>query len=367
MGNPKKRGRLYYANTWAGGTRLRRCLNTSNYQEALGRQRELVQKALEGKIQNSPAQKNWSSMLLEEALDLLLEQRKRDGKAEGTLRLNRERSVPLKRLLGAVRVGKIEAETIAEYQRRRLDEGVSGRTINLEVSLLRLVLKKARRWARLEEDIENLPVNRDVIAAVLPADRKRHLFEVAMSKPEWSRAFYCAIVAVNTTARKIEILRTRYRDVDLARGIWTIPKSKTKGGVREIPLNPEAQTAFARMMQAGEMLGGGDPEHFIFCACENKQFDFTRPQNSVRTAWRKLTAAAGLKGFRLHDLRHQAITELAESGAPDSVIQSIAGHLSKKMQDHYTHVRLQAKEKAVSALGGTGILDRSEDVVSSVQ
>jgi integrase len=158
----------------------------------------------------------------------------------------------------------------------------------------------------------------------------------------------------------------RFKDVNLERRIWSIPKSKTKGGVREIPLNAEARTAFAHMMQAGEMLGGGDPEHFIFCACENKQFDFTRPQKSLRTAWRKLTAAAGLKGFRLHDLRHQAITQFAESGAPDSVIP-IAGHLSKKMQDHYTHVRLKAKEKAVTALGGTEILDTGVETVSKVQ
>jgi integrase len=306
-------------------------------------------------------------MRLGEALDALLEQRKRDGKSEGTLRLNRERSVPPKRLLGAIRVGRIEAETIAEYQRQRVEEDASGRTINLEIGLLRLVLKKARRWTRLEDEVENRPENRDVITAVLPADAKRHLFEVAMSKPDWSRAFCCASIAVNTTARKIEVLRARYRDIDLARGVWMIPKSKTKGGIREIPLNAEATTAFARMMQAGEMLGGGSPEHFIFCACENKQFDFTRSQKSVRTAWRKLTAAAGLKGFRLHDLRHQAITELAESGAPDSVILSLAGHLSKKMQDHYTHVRLKAKEKAVSALGGTGILDASSETVSKVQ
>jgi hypothetical protein len=74
MGNPRKRGRLYYANTWAGGIRLRGCLNTSNYQEALAKQRELVQKAHQGKIQNSPGQKRWAAMRLGEALDALLEQ-----------------------------------------------------------------------------------------------------------------------------------------------------------------------------------------------------------------------------------------------------------------------------------------------------
>ncbi|HEX3968282.1 MAG TPA: tyrosine-type recombinase/integrase [Edaphobacter sp.] len=46
--------------------------------------------------------------------------------------------------------------------------------------------------------------------------------------------------------------------------------------------------------------------------------------------------------FRFHDLRHQAITELAESKASDSTIMSIAGHVSRKMLAHYSHVRLDA-------------------------
>ena len=37
---------------------------------------------------------------------------------------------------------------------------------------------------------------------------------------------------------------------------------------------------------------------------------------------------------------------------PDAAMQSIAGHLSKKMLDHYSHVRMAAKRQAVEALGG---------------
>jgi hypothetical protein len=54
--------------------------------------------------------------------------------------------------------------------------------------------------------------------------------------------------------------------------------------------------------------------------------------------------------YRFHDLRHQAITELAESTASDSTIMSIAGHVSRKMLAHYSHVRLDAKRNALDAL-----------------
>ena len=66
-------------------------------------------------------------------------------------------------------------------------------------------------------------------------------------------------------------------------------------------------------------------------------------------------AAAPFKGFRFHDLRHQAITEMAESGKSDATVMSLAGHLSRRMMEHYSHVRMERKRDAVEALGD-GIL-----------
>jgi hypothetical protein len=57
-----------------------------------------------------------------------------------------------------------------------------------------------------------------------------------------------------------------------------------------------------------------------------------------------------LHGLRLHDLRHQAITELAELGLSDQTIMSIAGHVSRQMLDHYSHIRMDAKRKALQGL-----------------
>jgi Phage integrase family len=57
-----------------------------------------------------------------------------------------------------------------------------------------------------------------------------------------------------------------------------------------------------------------------------------------------------IAGLRFHDLRHHAITELAESKASDQTIMAIAGHVSQKMLAHYSHVRLDAKRNALGAL-----------------
>jgi hypothetical protein len=51
---------------------------------------------------------------------------------------------------------------------------------------------------------------------------------------------------------------------------------------------------------------------------------------------------------------HHAITELAESQASDQTVMAIAGHVSPKMLAHYSHVRMDAKRKALDALSGRG-------------
>ena len=53
---------------------------------------------------------------------------------------------------------------------------------------------------------------------------------------------------------------------------------------------------------------------------------------------------------RIHDLRHHFISALAQTQTPDATIQAFRGHLSRKMLDHYSHVRVEAKRRAVELL-----------------
>ena len=57
-----------------------------------------------------------------------------------------------------------------------------------------------------------------------------------------------------------------------------------------------------------------------------------------------------MAGLRFHDLRHTAITKLAETIASDQTIMAIARHVSRKMLEHYSHVRLEAKRRALEAI-----------------
>jgi hypothetical protein len=53
---------------------------------------------------------------------------------------------------------------------------------------------------------------------------------------------------------------------------------------------------------------------------------------------------------RWHDNRHTLVTELAESGTGDEVIMSITGHVSRAMLSRYSHVRMEAKRRALDEI-----------------
>src|SRR5262245_24911474 len=57
-----------------------------------------------------------------------------------------------------------------------------------------------------------------------------------------------------------------------------------------------------------------------------------------------------VEGLRFHDLRHQAITELAERGVPEQTLMGIASHVSRRTLEHYSHAKLAAKRTALDGL-----------------
>jgi integrase len=75
------------------------------------------------------------------------------------------------------------------------------------------------------------------------------------------------------------------------------------------------------------------------------------------TAWHSLIQAAGLAGFRFHDLRHTFITYMVERGVPLGTIQAFVGHMSTRMLKHYTHIASGFARKAVELPDADPILN----------
>ena len=344
-----KRGKTWWTDFSVNGQRFRESLDTTDWREAQAQEKELIVQASQGKLAQSS--QKFARLPFSEAADRYIADRLPHLSAS-SITTERERLKPLRDYFVAVTLISISSEVIRDYVARRKETGISNRTVNLETGILRRILKRAKLWQRVADDIKPLPERRDAGRAVSKEEKAR-LTKAAGSKPEWQIARLAMELALNTTMRACEIRGLLWRDIDFLERSVTVRRSKTEAGERVIPLNANAWAAILELRERARSLSGENisPDWFLFPHAEGfTRPDPTRPMRSWRTASRRITKVADLVGFRFHDLRHHAITELAESRASEQTIMAIAGHVSVRMLSHYSHVRLDARRNALDAL-----------------
>jgi integrase len=341
-----KRGRQYWTDFTVNGRRYRKRLGTTNLRIATRREREMIEEAGHGRLsvdEQGPKR-------LSEAIEAYLAA-KRIRCSARTIELEEERLSIVRKHFGEdVPLSAITATAIADFQRARHDAGIANRTINMDVGVLSRVLKFCGRWRALADHVNNLPERQRPIGRALTGEERRRLFDVAASNQEWEHVYCAAIVAANTSMRPVEVKHIRRCDVDLVKRLLHVRRSKNETSHRVIPLNASAIEAVARMLERADLLGHTDSAHYLWPACQWGRYDPTKPMLQWDTAWRALRDGAGLHRLRFHDLRHTVITELAEMGVADHVLESISGHLSRRMLEHYSHIRIDAKRQALDAL-----------------
>ena len=260
---------------------------------------------------------------------------------------------------GKLLLTDITPASIARYQRDRRLAGASGREINMETAVLRMILRKHRLWHLLAPDFRPQPEREDIGRALSLEEANRLLEAAAKSR---SRSLFPALMLYLHTGVRAAEGRLRWKQVDFVRRTITVGKSKTKGGQgRVIPLNDEA---YELLLKWHARFPSPQPDHYVFPS-ERSGFDGedghlygtvkvwgldpTRPMGSMKTAWVTCRKAAGV-WCRLHDLRHTFISALGEAGVPESTLKAIAGWMSAKMLERYSHTRDQAKREAVEKL-----------------
>jgi integrase len=258
----------------------------------------------------------------------------------------------VKQHAGSVMVVDFEAQTVLDYQSARLREKAAPKSINEEVGfLLRLMEDRGvivRAKLSREKSLK-LNVGRGVGKAYTPEQKTAML---AAAKAANAPAIYPALMlALHAGMRDAEIKEIRWQQIDLTRRILTVGDSKTDAGEgRTIPLNSSLLVAMVDHAKwYTEKFGTIDPDWYVFPWGHPKPSDPTRHVVTFKTAWKNVRKKAGVTG-RWHDNRHTMITDLAEGGAPDEVIRDIAGHVSKQMLKHYSHIRMEAKRKALEGL-----------------
>jgi len=282
----------------------------------------------------------------------------RTGIAPATERSYRLAISQLTKDFGKQLLCDISGENIAEFQGRRRRNGVSNRTINLEIGVLRAILRRYRMWEALAQDIDFLK-EAPSPGRALSAEEETRLLSAA-SKSRCRSLYPVILLAINTGMRANEIRLLTWEQVNFLAKSLVVGKSKTTEGTgRVIPLNLRAMAVLTYWRG---LFPNAQPKHFVFptekygfAGNDRKScsyaIDPSAPMQRWKVGWESARRAAKVS-CRFHDLRHTFISRLAESQASDSTVMALAGHVSRSMMERYSHIRMEAKRRAVDDLSG---------------
>jgi integrase len=213
--------------------------------------------------------------------------------------------------------------------RDRLAHDRAPATVNRYVSTLSHALSVAAvEWQWLPESplrrVRRLREPRGRVRYLTDDERERLLQACQASS---TPALYPLVVlALATGARKMELLRLTWQDIDLRRAQISLEHTKNRER-RALPLTGLALQEverLAKVRRLGTML--------LF-----PRADGQKPLD-IRYAWAQALQAAGITECRFHDLRHSCASYLAMSGASLVEIAAVLGHKTLQMVQRYAHL-----------------------------
>jgi integrase len=214
-------------------------------------------------------------------------------------------------------------------------------TVNRELSALSKIFELAIRERKtVENPVRLVKKFKEDNARVryFKPDEEEGLEEVIDFAPTYLKSFI--ILTRHTGMRSGEAPNLKIEQVDLHDR--TILLAKTKGGKsRRVPLNEIAYDVVTSLIAGAEEK---KTEYLFFNPKTGK------PYKWLRRSFRSLMKLAGITDFKRHDLRHDAATNMVESGASLIEVRDILGHSDIRMTQRYAHAKEQGVHQAVARL-----------------
>lgn len=307
-------------------------------------------------------------------------------------------------VLGNRLLMEIEATDIRRYQRHRIEERASGRTVNIEVGLLRQAMRRRGCWSRIAADVKMLPERQDVGRALTDREESMLLLECGRSA---SRSLLPFILMLMETGARLNTIRTlTWEQIDFSDRYLRIGKDKTRSGTgRRIPLSTRAIDTLTLWAQH---FPERKANHFVFPSekyglhgqkgtfggeVRVYKYDPMRPMGSINSAWQSAKRRTqrhcpecktgmlanrekpdtgyicvdcnfiaeelpqGLARLRLHDLRHTFCSRCISAKVPIPIIAKMVGWSAgtmAAMAGRYGHFSMDDMREALDAINRGG-------------
>lgn len=277
----------------------------------------------------------------------------------------------IKPLIGSKKLAKLTARDVRKMietlRSKPLSRGtgiMSDRAVQYVHATLRSALEQACREELISRNVAKL------VQASVQEARQHEPYSAEESKQllaqaQRHRLHALWVVLVMLGVRRGEALAVRWTDVDLDVGTLAVLASlqrvghelrrvptKTRGSLRTIPLPApcvEALRAHRARQNADRLAAGARwvATELVFTTRHGTPIE----PRTVNRMFQTLTAAAGLRPVRVHDLRHGCVSLLLSLGVPPRTVMQIVGHTVMEMtMERYGHVNLEDQREALSLI-----------------
>ena len=243
----------------------------------------------------------------------------------------------IKAVFGHKRLNQITRLQVQNFHASVLNEGLAAASANHHIKLIRRMFNLAISWDMLEKN----PASR-IQMFEEDNQEERYMNDAQLGnlmevlKTDSARSV-CLITTflLATGCRLNEALSATWSQVDKDKRVFRVAAKNAKSKrMRPVPLNDTAIEVLNQLDTKGQY------EHLFI----NKKTK--KPYVNIAKVWEKLRAKAGLPHLRLHDLRHQAASNLINSGSSLYIVQQILGHSDPSVTQRYAHLSMKSLNDA---------------------
>ena len=215
-------------------------------------------------------------------------------------------------------------------------------TINHDLRVLRRMLRLAERKQLISRSpfmqVEFLKQGNPRPPHIVTFEEEERILTVAVP---YIRVLVVLILETGMRSHR-EALALKWDAIDFVNDFITVRESKTRAGIRNIPLSGRCKTELLRWR---DMLGV-EFSQFVFPNMRTP----TTPMKDIRQAWAKTLKEAGLEYFWLYHLRHSYSSRLSAAGVPDLFVAQMIGHSTPSILQKYSRAIDEYRREAVRKL-----------------
>jgi integrase len=259
---------------------------------------------------------------------------------------------------GTSKLTAISPDRIRKFIEERLEGGTGPATINRDIAVGRRMLNIAEKQRLIGfnpyREITLLDEKKGRRQPhILTFDEEDRILAVA---PAHIRALAVLILETGMRSNR-EALALRWENVDFGGNVIRVCESKTRAGVRCVPLSARCKAELVRWRN----VVGPAFSDYVFPNMRTP----TCPLKDVRRSWAKALADAGFTYFWLYNLRHSFASRLSAAGVSDVFVAQMLGHSTPSILQTYARVIGEYRRTAIQKLETLRIAHESDKESSS--